>query len=114
LKRTATTAKAEPEEPEPIEVTEADIQSAIPLARTVWDLVGPMFRLKPLDDDQAARLGVALAPLVKKYLPLLADWQHEVNFAIVVFALARENAVPKVKPKEVEAPEATASMRRTL
>lgn len=86
---------AVPEESVPIVIEQSDIDAAVPLGRTIWDLVAPMARLKSLDDEQALRLGTALAPLVKKYLPLLGAWQHEVNFALVVFALVRANAIPR-------------------
>lgn len=94
---------SEPEEgPAPIEVDEGDIAAASAIGQTVWDIAGPMFRMRPLTEDQAGRLGKALAPIVKKYLPLLADWQHEVNLALVVFALARECALPKADPSEAQ------------
>lgn len=89
-------AESEPEkEPFVYKPDEGTIQATAVVARVVWDIAAPFARLKQLTDEQAARLGTALDPLVQKYLPLLADWQYELGAVMCVVAVARENAIPR-------------------
>jgi hypothetical protein len=98
--------KEEGAKPEPI--SEAEVQNAASMAATIWDIaVVPLAggRLRRLDNEQAERLGRVTAPLVRKYLPLLGNWQEEVLAAMVVGAIVRECYVPpkpKPKPKQAE------------
>jgi hypothetical protein len=90
-----------------IEVDDGDIQVAAEVGGVLWDIVGPFARLRSLDESQRLRLGRALAPLIKKYLPLLADWQYEAAALLCVMALARETRIPKEpKPGEEAAEDA--------
>ena len=91
---------AKPAEPVVIHVTEADVEVAAQLGRTVWDIAAPYVRMRALDDEQSKRLGRALAPLVQKYMPLLGDWQYEAAAVLCVMALAKECALPREIPAE--------------
>ena len=47
-------------------------------------------RLRMLNEAQALRGGKVLAPLVKKYLPMIADWQLEVSALLFVASVVKE------------------------
>jgi hypothetical protein len=94
-------AKAANAAPVSIETTEADAEAAGELGAVLWDVVGPMMGCASLDDSQKKRLGTALAPLIKKYMPLLGEWQYEAAAVLCILALARETHVPP-KVREVE------------
>jgi hypothetical protein len=47
-------------------------------------------RIRPLREPEAMRAGSVFAPLVKKYLPMVADWQLEVSAALFLVALVKE------------------------
>jgi hypothetical protein len=92
---------AEKSAPLVIVVDEGDVAVAAEIGGVLWDMIGPFARCRPLDEPQKLRLGRALAPLIKKYLPLLADWQYEGAALLCVMALARETHIPKeVSPEE--------------
>lgn len=76
-------------------VTDGDVEAAAAIGDVLWDMVGPVARCGPLNGEQKTRLGKALAPLIKKYMPLLGDWQHECAAVLCIMALARETHVPK-------------------
>lgn len=99
--------KAEREAPpeNPYAVEESDITATATAAAIVWQAAVVPFskgRIRNLDADQEHRLGVALAPLVKKYLPLLDKWQIEVTAALVVIGVVRECYVPPPPKKEAQ------------
>ena len=96
----------EPEEPTDIQVSEPEIQEAAYLGSTVWDLVAvPFGKLKALNEDQKNRLGNALAPLIKKYMPLLGGWQYEVGAALILVSLVRETLPAREAKTEDENPD---------
>lgn len=95
-------AEAKPETPVVVEVEPGDIEMAAGLGATVWDIIAPIVRVKPLDEAQTERLGRALAPLMRKYMPLLADWQYEAAAVLCIFALARECRYTKEELAEME------------
>jgi hypothetical protein len=74
---------------EPYVATDEGVQLAGMLGATIWSLVGPIARLRPLDEQETEKLGRALDPLMWKYLPVLGDWQIEFNAAIVILALVQ-------------------------
>lgn len=79
-----------------ITVDESDIAEAAVLGSTVWELaMVPMLKMKPLSDEQSLRLGKSLAPIVKKYMPMLGGWQYEVALALTLVSLVTENRQPK-------------------
>ena len=48
-------------------------------------------RLGPLNGEQANRAGRALVPLVRKYAPMLGDWQAEIAATLILASIFREN-----------------------
>ena len=74
--------------------TDVEVKAATLLGATIWKFAGKMLGYRELDPvSEAPELGAALAPLVKKYLPLLAEWQYEINAAMVIFALAEQTKI---------------------
>lgn len=93
--RAAATPAAEGEQaPAEIVVSPGDVSVAIEIGETVWELTRGLSRCRSLDPAQKERLGVALAPLVQKYMPLLGAWQYEIGAGLVLFALVRECRLP--------------------
>jgi hypothetical protein len=96
--------KEEGAKPEPI--SEAEVQNAASMAATIWDIaVVPLAggRLRRLDNEQAERLGRVTAPLVRKYLPLLGNWQEEVLAVFVgaeVLRLHKEYCLNKLPAEQ--------------
>jgi hypothetical protein len=86
------------DEPEDGPATPEEVAGAALLGGTVWALAGPMFGLRELTAPEAQQLGAALAPVVRKYLPLLGEWQAEVNLILVVAGLY---SATRVQPREV-------------
>lgn len=70
------------------------------LSATLWDVLGPVLKVKPLDDEEARKLGAALDPVLAKYLPAMGDWTLEINLALVVAALYSSH---RMTPEEVTA-----------
>jgi hypothetical protein len=96
---------AEKEAPAEIVVTEGDIELAATIGGVVFDIIGPFAKMAPLEDSQRRRVGEALAPLVQKYMPLLANWQYEAAALITISAIiieARRNYVPPKPPAPPE------------
>ena len=94
--------KKPPAEPVPITITEADVQEAAVASGIVWELAIVPFskgRVRSLDEPQTKRLGQAMAPLIKKYLPMLAAWQYEIAAGLCIVSLVKECWVPE-PPKE--------------
>lgn len=85
-----------------VHVTEGDAQAWGDVGGVIWDIVGPMARVGPLNDEQKLRFGRALAPLGQKYLPMLADWQYEVAAVLCIMALAKETKLPPPEKKGEE------------
>lgn len=81
-------------EPKPVVWDEGDEAVAGTLFATVWDIAAPFTRSRPLTDGQTQRIGKAGAPLVAKYLPLLADWQYEAAFGLTLLAIIKETRIP--------------------
>jgi len=77
----------------------SDIAAASLLSKTVWGLAGPMFHFRPLNGEQADRMGAALAPVLAKYLPSLDRWSLELNLAVVVYQLGTETREPRSETK---------------
>lgn len=57
------------------------------LAATVWSIVGKFINCRNLTDDEASKLGEALDPVLQKYVPIMADWQYEINLITVIGSL---------------------------
>jgi hypothetical protein len=88
----------------PIVVTEGDIAAAGAFGAVIFDIIGPFAKLAPITETQKQRLGGALAPLMQKWMPILADWQYEFNAIMVVSAIvieARRSYVPP-PPEDIE------------
>jgi hypothetical protein len=85
------------------EITDAEVSAAAGMWGLVWDMaIVPLAggRLRPLNEDQAERLGRVSVPLIRKYAPLLGDWQAEITAAAVLGVVIRESWI--AKPKETE------------
>lgn len=100
---------------ETVVVSPEEIAGAAALGNVVWNLAAPMFRHRALTDVEANQLGAALAPVVKRYLPMLGRWQYEVALAVVVFQLAQTTKLPAPEleafpPDRYEDPSATRQM----
>lgn len=87
------------------EITEAEVAAAAGTWGLIWEFaVVPLAngRLRPLNEDQAERLGRVSVPLVRKYAPLLGDWQAEVTAVAVLGVVIKETWIAKPKPTESE------------
>jgi hypothetical protein len=89
---------------------EWDAAGAGELGSVVWDIVGPYAHVRPLDEEQKARLGRALVPLVTKYAPLIGPWQVEIAALLCIMALGRECYVPPLKSGEPDEAEPAAEV----
>ena len=71
----------------------AGIAACALLSQTLWRLGGPFLHLRPLTDEEAAQLGAAVDPVLKKYLPALEEWQAEVNLGVVLLGLIQATRI---------------------
>lgn len=86
-------------EPEPI--TEGEIEMFAMLGGTVWDLQARFTDMEPLTPEEAHKLGAAMAPVARKYLPMLDDYGPEVALVIMVGGLVATKR-KKQKPKSAD------------
>lgn len=93
-----------------IEVDEGDIAEAKTLGITVWELaMVPALKMKPLTDEQGERLGKSLAPVLKKYLPMLGGWVYEASLLLTLTSLVVENRQPKQEKEPDPVPTSVAT-----
>lgn len=103
-KKKAEAEKGDAATVEPLVVTPGDVGVATTIGDVLWGIAGPQFRLRPLNDEQRERLGMALAPLVAKYAPLMGRWQYECMALLTIMALARECHIPKTESEDAGEP----------
>ena len=54
---------------------------------TIWWLLAPMLKVRPLNELEESKAGEALDPILQKYLPVYNDWKYEINLAMVAVGL---------------------------
>ncbi len=81
-------------------ITEEEIQAFSFLGGTVWDLAAGVFKMERLSDEERDRLGAAMAPVARKYLPSLEEYAPETGLVICVAGLvvAKRKRAPKPEP----------------
>lgn len=85
------------------ETTESDVVECAAVFSLIYDLaLVPVTgnRLSALSPEQSERAGRVLAPLVKKYAPMLGEFQTEIAAALVIGSILRSNW--REPPVEVE------------
>jgi len=98
-KKGAARSKPKADAAEPI--SEEEVQAFALLGGTIWDLSANVFKMEKLDDEERARLGAAMAPVARKYLPSMDAYAPEVTLGIVLTGLVMSKR--KKKPKTDEA-----------
>lgn len=86
--------RSEQEQAQDAEALEREAAECGAVFAVIYDLaLVPMVkgRLGPLDAEQATRAGRALVPLVRKYAPLLGEYQAEVTAVLVLGSIFRSN-----------------------
>jgi len=83
-----------------VPVTESDVQAYAFLGGMLWKLVGPMVKLRPLTDDEAHDLGVALAPVAAKYMSALGGYESEIALLVCVGGLYFKTKIPEIEIEE--------------
>lgn len=101
-----------PTDPNIIEVTDAEVREAAELTVVTWQLfVIPLTRekeeprrhtMRELDDEQAEKMGRVVAPLIKRYAPLLGRWRYEFMAVVALVSVIRASYIP---PDQRVAPE---------
>lgn len=79
--------------------TDEDAAQTGTAIQVAWSLAVVPFtggRIRDLREPEVEQLGRAFAPLVKKYLPMLADWQYEITAGVVLLHVIKECYVPPV------------------
>jgi len=106
--------KRQEEAPEPpaTPAPQLDGSDTAGMVRVVWELAAVPIagrwpdgtpKLRLLNDEQAARMGNAFAPLVNKWLLLLGPWQLEIAALFVTLGVIRECATPRpLEPFDLE------------
>lgn len=89
---------AKPPDEDPI--TDQEIASYAFLGNTVWSISARIFKMELLTDEEQLQLGTAMAPVVRKYLPMLGDYGPETVLITVVAGLVITHQ--KKKPVEGE------------
>lgn len=82
------------EAPEPTETTDVEVAECASVFHLIYDVaLVPVTgnRLAPLEPEQSERAGRVLAPLVKKYAPLLGEYSQEIAAALVLGSIFRSN-----------------------
>jgi hypothetical protein len=85
-----------PEEP----ISEEEIQGYAVLSGVVWNTAARVFKFDTLTKEEEARLGSALAPVVRKYGPGMDEWMPELTLAVVLVGLMEEKGVWKKREKK--------------
>lgn len=86
--------KAQETTAEPSETTDAEVAECGAVFALIYDLaLVPVTggRLGPLETEQSERAGRVLAPLVRKYAPLLGDYGQEIAAVLVLGSIFRSN-----------------------
>lgn len=81
-------------------ITPEEIAAYAFMGGTIWSLSAKLFNLEELNDEERERLGTAMAPVIRKYLPVLGDYAPEAALFTVVAGLVMEKR--KKKPVEGE------------
>jgi hypothetical protein len=89
-----TTAKA----PDPI--TPEEVQGYALLGGTLWTLAARIFKMEDLTPEERTQLGEAMAPVARKYIPMLDEYAPEATLLILVAGLVQSKQ--KKKPKTGE------------
>lgn len=98
-------AQTETAETPSTEATDAEVYESGAVFALIYDLaLVPVTggRLGPLQADQTERAGRVLAPLVKKYAPLLGEYSTEIAAVLVLGSIFRSNWREPPTPVEVE------------
>jgi hypothetical protein len=95
-----TKPKAAPE-PERIYIaSEQSVRGAAILGATIWKIAGNFLGYRALNDAEAMEFGKALDPVLFKYVPILSDWQAEINLLVIVVGLAQTTRIKREKEEE--------------
>ena len=84
---------------EPTEISPEELTAFTFIGATFWTVSARIFKLEELTDEERERLGAAIAPVAKKYLPMLEDYAPEAALLTVVAGLVMEK---RKKPKQEE------------
>lgn len=71
--------------PEPITPEEEKMVGV--MIGALWNVAGPMVKLSKLDEEEQFTIGRAAVPVMRKYLPMLGDWQAEITLLVVTATL---------------------------
>lgn len=64
------------------------------MGATIWAIVAPMFKLRKLTDEEEIRLGLALDPVLQRWVPMFDTWKYEINLVVTIVALAKTCSPP--------------------
>ena len=81
--------------------SEGSVFACTMLAGTVWNIVGKFANLRELTDKEAQQLGEALDPVIAKYVPILEDWQYEINLLVVISSLYQATKIKNESVAEI-------------
>jgi len=91
-------AAAPAKEPEPI--TEGEIEIFAMLGGTIWSIVARFTDMEGLTPEETYKLGAAMAPVARKYIPSLDEYAPEATLIIMVGGLVIAKRRKKPKPEE--------------
>ena len=84
----------------------AGIAAAGKAFSTVWFLLGPLLKVRPLTEQEELKTGEALDPVLQKYVPMYNDWKYEINLSLVIvglFQVCRKDWIKEHPPSGSEA-----------
>lgn len=104
--RKSSKRRPEPERGQEIRTPPSDAEIAAygVLGGVIWKLAGRMAGLRPLNPEEQAEFGSALAGVGHKYAPFLDRWAEEVTLGITIIALVEATKLPRGETPAPEEP----------
>jgi len=67
------------------------VQASTMLGAVAWGIASTMLPIKPLNEEQALKLGGALDPVLARWVPVFGQWKYEAALCAVIFELWRQS-----------------------
>lgn len=96
-KKRAPARLVESEKPPKYQTSDATVAACATVGALVWNVAGPQFKCRPLTQDEALELGLALDAIAAKYLgDVFEKWAEEIALSLVVLGLYQRTRLPNL------------------